>query len=124
MTHQNDCTLPMKFLEQLTERDLEGLPELFCVLVNKAMRVERQNNLRAKPYERTKERRCHAIWCKPKAVKIRMGETNFDVPQVREVCFHPSVLEKGLRSGRALMLALNEKYVQDISTRKMAAITE
>jgi putative transposase len=124
MTHQSDCTLPTEFLEQLTEQGLEGLPELIRVLVNEAMRVERQNHLRAKPYERTKERRGHANGYKPKTVKTRMGEINFDVPQVREGGFYPGALEKGLRSERALMLALAEMYVQGVSTRKVAAITE
>lgn len=124
MTYQSDCTLPTEFLEQLTEQGLEGLPELIRVLVNEAMRVERQNHLRAKPYERTKERRGHANGYKPKTVKTRIGEINFDVPQVREGGFYPGALEKGLRSERALMLALAEMYVQGVSTRKVAAITE
>ena len=33
-------------------------------------------------------------------------------------------LEKGLRSERALLMALAEMYVQGVSTRKVAAITE
>jgi putative transposase len=46
------------------------------------------------------------------------------VPQTRGVEFYPSALEKGLRSERALKLALAEMYVQGVSTRKVAAITE
>ncbi len=52
MTYQSDCTLPTEFLKQLTEQGLESLPELIRVLVNIAMQVERQNYLRAKPFER------------------------------------------------------------------------
>jgi transposase-like protein len=80
-------------LEHLTEQGLEGLPELIRVLVNEAMRVERQNHLRAKPYERIKERRGRADRYKPKTVKTRMGEINFDIPQVREGGFYPGALE-------------------------------
>ena len=36
----------------------------------------------------------------------------------------PTSLEKGLRSERALKVALAEMYVQGVSTRKVAAITE
>jgi putative transposase len=54
----------------------------------------------------------------------RTGRITFDVPQVREGDFYPSALEKGLRSERALTLALAEMYVQGVSTRKVAAITE
>lgn len=38
--------------------------------------------------------------------------------------FYPSALEKGIRSERALKLAVAEMYVQGVSTRKVAAITE
>jgi len=53
-----------------------------------------------------------------------LGEITFDIPQVREGGFYPEALEKGLRSERALRLALAEMYVQGVSTRKVAAITE
>jgi putative transposase len=46
------------------------------------------------------------------------------VPQARGVEFYPSALEKGVRSERALKLAVAEMYVQGVSTRKVAAITE
>jgi transposase-like protein len=46
------------------------------------------------------------------------------VPQVRDGNFYPQCLEKGTRSERALKLALAEMYVQGVSTRKVAAITE
>lgn len=47
-----------------------------------------------------------------------------DIPQVREGGFYPSSLEKGLRSERALTLALAEMYVQSVATRRVAQITE
>lgn len=57
-------------------------------------------------------------------MKTRVGEITFAVPQVREGGFYPQALEKGLRSERALTLALVEMYVQGVSTRKVKAITE
>ncbi|NWG18734.1 MAG: transposase, partial [Chloroflexi bacterium] len=60
---------------------------------------------------------------KPKTVTTRIGKVTFDVPQVRDSSFYPQALEKGLRSERALTLALAEMYVQGVSTRKVAAIT-
>ena len=61
---------------------------------------------------------------KPKTVQTRVGNITFSVPQVREGDFYPEALEKGLRSERALTLALAEMYVQGVSTRKVKAITE
>jgi putative transposase len=43
---------------------------------------------------------------------------------VREGGFYPSALERGTRSERALKAALAEMYVQGVSTRKVARITE
>jgi transposase-like protein len=57
-------------------------------------------------------------------VTTRVGRVSFDIPQVREGGFYPQALEKGLHSEPALTMALAEMYVQGVSTRKEAAITE
>ena len=124
MIYKDDCTLSKEYLEQLTEDGLESLPEMIRLLVNQAMQIERDKHLNVKPYERSEERNGHANGYKPKTVKTRVGEVTFDIPQVREGGFYPEALEKGLRSERALLLALAEMYVQGVSTRKVAAITE
>ena len=124
MIYKSDCTLPTEYLKQLTEQGLEGLPDMIRLMVNEAMRIERDSYLGAKPYERSEARRGHANGYKPKTVKTRVGEVTFAVPQVREGGFYPQSLEKGMRSERALLLTLAEMYVQGVSTRKVAAITE
>ena len=124
MIYKNDCTLPTEYLEQLTEQGLDSLPEMIRVMVNEAMRIERENYVGAKPYERSEERQGHANGYKPKTVRTRVGEVTFAIPQVREGGFYPHALEKGMRSERALLLTLAEMYVQGVSTRKVAAITE
>jgi putative transposase len=120
MTHQTDYTFP----SELTEKGLEAVPELLRILINQAMQAERAKYLNAGQYERTEERKGHANGFKPKTVRTRVGEITFAVPQVREGGFYPSALEKGMRSERALMIALAEMYVQGVSTRKVKAITE
>jgi transposase-like protein len=124
MTYQPDCTLPEEILEQLAADGLEALPELIRVLINEAMRLERAQHLGVRYYERTPDRQGHANGYKPKSVKTRVGEIQFDIPQVRQGNFYPGALEKGLRSERGLTLALAEMYVQGVSTRRVAAITE
>jgi len=124
MIYKDDCTLATEYLEQLTEQGLEGIPDMIRVLVNQAMQIERENYLQAKPYERSENRRGYANGYKPKTVKTRVGKVAFDIPQVRGGGFYPQVLEKGLRSERALLMALAEMYVQGVSTRKVSAITE
>lgn len=111
-------------VELIADRGLEALPQALTALINEAMRLERQRHLGVGAYERSEDRRGHANGYKPKRVKTRVGELNLAVPQVREGGFYPQSLEKGLRSERALKLALAEMYVSGVSTRKVARITE
>jgi len=124
MTHQEDYNLSSDVIEELTQNGINAIPDLFRFLLNSAMQAERSKYLQANKYERTKERTGHANGYKPKTVKTRLGEITFAIPQVREGGFYPSALEKGMRSERALVIALAEMYVQGVSTRKVKAITE
>jgi len=125
MTYQqSDFTLPAELLEQIAEQGFEALPELIRIVVNEAMRLERQNYLGVAPYQRSPERRGHGNGFKDHTERTRLGEITFDIPQVREGGFFPQALEKGLRSERALTMALAEMYVQGVSTRKVTAIVE
>ena len=111
-------------IELLAERGFEGLNEAVTLLINEAMKLERVKHLDAELYERTDLRTGYANGYKPKKVKSRLGELGLSVPQVRDASFYPSVLERGLRSERALKLALAEMYVQGVATRRVKAITE
>jgi transposase-like protein len=111
-------------LEQIASQGCEVLPELIRIVINAAMQAERQQYLGAAPYQHSPDRQGHANGYKPKTMKTRVGEITLDVPQVREGGFYPQALEKGLRSERALNLALAEMYVQGVSTRKVSAIVE
>jgi putative transposase len=124
MTYPDDFTVPGALIQQIQEQGLEGLPELIRLLINAAMQAERQHYLNAEPDQRTPERSDSANGFKPKTVRTRVGEITFAVPQVREGPFYPQALEKGLRSERALTVALAEMYVQGVSTRQVKAITE
>jgi len=124
MTYPNDFTLPKEVLEEIATQGLEYLPELIRLIVNTAMKAERQMYLGVAPYERSSERRDQGNGFKPKTERTRLGEIEFAIPQVRAGDFYPQALEKGLRSERALTMALAEMYVQGTSTRKVNAIVE
>ena len=124
MTYRNDFTLPAELMDQVAEQGLEIVPELIRIVVNAAMQAERSEHLQAEHYQHTPERTGHANGYKPKTLHTRVGDITLAVPQVREGGFYPQALEKGLRSERALTLALAEMYVQGVSTRKVKAITE
>jgi putative transposase len=124
MTYRENFTLPAELLAQVSQQGFDILPELIQVIINAAMQAERQQYLKAEPYQHTEERQGHGNGYKPKTVHTRVGNITFSIPQVREGGFYPEALEKGLRSERALLLAMAEMYVQGVSTRKVKAVTE
>ena len=112
-------------MELLIENGFDGMADVLRILLNEAMKIEREDCLAASAYQRTADRRGYANGFKPKTVDTRMGRIVVDVPQVRgDVEFYPSALEKGCRSERALKVAIAEMYVKGISTRRVTGVLE
>ena len=124
MTHQAHPNVLNQVVHELAEHGFDGMGQVMQTLLNLCMKLERQAALGAAPYERSDTRRGQANGFKPKTVKTRVGELHLAVPQVRGMEFYPSALERGIRSERALKVALTEMYVEGVSTRKMTRITE
>jgi transposase-like protein len=123
MTQQQEDTVIRTVLEIINENGLEGIGEAVSILINEAMKVERSSALNASPWERTEYRSGYANGFKNKSVATKLGRLNLNVPQVRgNVDFYPSALEKGIRSEKALKLALAEMYIQAVSTRKVTSV--
>jgi len=101
-----------------------GLAEAVTVLLNSAMVAERSEHLGAGLYERSSDRRGYANGYKDKSLKTRLGTLSLKVPQTRDGEFYPQSLSRGLRSERALLLAIAEMYVQGVSTRRVKRIVE
>jgi len=124
MTHpQHDHNPLNEIVNLISSKGTDALAESLRLLLNHAMEAERAKVLGAAPYQRTETRRGYANGFKQRTLKTRLGELKLDVPQVRgEIDFYPSALERGLRSERALTLAIAEMYVQGVSTRRVSAI--
>ena len=112
-------------LPLLTEGD-NPLAELLSVVLNAAMKLERQEHLKAAPHERSADRNGHANGFKDRTLKTRLGQIGVSVPQVRggEGHFRPASLEAALLSEKALKVALAEMYVQGVATRRVKEIME
>lgn len=125
MTHQDDNTAIGQMLEAVITQGMDGLETAISILLNEAMKVERSRALGAEPWQRSEQRLGYANGYKPKSLNTRIGRLSLQVPQVRgDVTFYPSALERGLRSERALKLAVAEMYVQGVSTRKVTEVME
>ena len=112
-------------MELLIENGFDRMANVLQILLNEAMKIEREDVLAAGAYQRTPERKGYANGYKPKTVDTRMGRITVDVPQVRgDIDFYPSALEKGCRSERALKVAIAEMYVKGISTRRVTGVLE
>lgn len=123
MTHGRDDSAIFTAMEQIIENGLEGLDAAISILINEAMRIERSRALEADPWQRTETRKGYANGYKPKTVNSRVGKLALQIPQVRgPIRFYPSALDKGLRSERALKLAMAEMYINGVSTRKVTEV--
>lgn len=81
MAHHTNPELLNDVLQLLTDQGHDGFAEGLRLLVNEAMRVERQHVLQAQPYERTDTRKGYANGFKPKTLASRLGPITFRVPQ-------------------------------------------
>lgn len=124
MAYRVNDNAEMDPMELLIDKGLEGLPEVLTALINQAMVLERQRHIQAAPFERTADRKDYANGFKPKEVKTRIGALSLQIPQTRHSDFYPSCIERGMRSERALKLAIAEMYFQGISTRKVKNVME
>ncbi len=125
MTQYRENTTLENVLEIINEDGLDGLGNAISILINAAMKAERSHVLQANPWERSTDRQGYANGYKDKVLAARVGKLNLKVPQVREgIDFYPSALEKGLRSEKALTLAIAEMYVKGVSTRKVTSVLE
>lgn len=124
MAHQPDSNVIETVVQLLCESGLSQMAEAVRIMLNEAMKIERSQAIGAGPYERSDRRQGYANGFKAKTVETRLGPLTLQVPQARGVEFYPSALERGVRSERALKLAVAEMYVQGVSTRRVTQVME
>lgn len=124
MSDQLKDTLVDQIIKGLIGQGIEGLKPVLELLLNTAMKVEREQFLGAGAHERTGDRKGYANGYKPKGIQTRMGPLDLAVPQVRGLGFYPESIEKGSRSEKALKLAIAQMYLEGVSTRRVQDITE
>ncbi len=103
-------------------------PEFLRGLVQSALQAileaEMSAHLGAERHERTAGRSGYRNGSKPRTVHTRVGTLELRVPQDREGTFSTELFARYQRNEQALVLTLMEMYLQGVSTRKVAAITE
>src|SRR5215204_7487087 len=101
------------FLRGIVERALQAILE-----------EEMTAHLGAGRYERGEGRTGYRNGSKPRTLTTRVGTLELRVPQDRDGTFSTELFARYQRSEQALVTTLMEMYVQGVSTRNVAAITE
>jgi len=122
MTQLNNSQRSQKIQGLVNDRDF--LKDILQDFLQEHLEAEITEFLQAAPYERVKERKGHRNGYKPRMLRTRVGTLNLLVPKDREGRFQTSLFERYQRSEKALVLALQEMYLQGVSTRKVTEITE
>jgi len=124
MAYETEYTLLEDVIQMLAANGDNKFSRVIEKVVNEAMKLERAKVLNAEPYERTEGRAGYANGFKDKTIALATGKVLLKIPQVRGLEFYPSCIEKGIRSERALKLAIAEMYVRGVSTRRVSDIVE
>ncbi len=130
MTHQEESAVFEAVTAILIEHGPAAMASAFAIIMNCAMQIEREQTLKAESHQRTADRQGYANGFKPKAIRTAVGEVRLRIPQTRDYHdeegrpFYPKSLERGVRSERAMVLAVAEMYCQGVSTRKVTKIVE
>lgn len=123
---QIQFTLDMDILkESVMHSNIDAVVKSSLVLVlNEFMERERDNYLKAAPYERSSERRDYRNGYYERELILSIGKVKLRVPRTREGHFSPSIFEKFSRVDQALILSMLEMVINGVSTRKVTNIVE
>jgi putative transposase len=100
---------------------MQGVVQQF---IQNVLDHEMTDYLHATPYERSAGRLGYRSGHRPRKLVTRAGTLSLDVPTERTGLFRTAVFDRYQRSEQAFVLALQEMYLQGVSTRKVRAITE
>lgn len=110
---QGPLTADQGFLYQIVKRTLQDLLE-----------TEMTAFLGAESRERTTTRCGYRSGHRLRSLKTRVGRVWFDLPCERSGQFKTQLFDRYQRSEQAFLLALQEMYLQGVSTRRVRKITE
>ncbi len=108
---------------QLSE-DVDFLREGVRVFSQALMEVEVRQHVGAERHERTPGRTGQRNGYRERQWDTRVGSIPLRVPRVRDGSYFPSLLEPRRRAERALVAAVQEAYVQGVSTRRVDAVVQ
>ena len=122
---QLNITLNHEEILQLMSLDRnEAFKNLLKECLNLFMRAESEEQLGARPYERTSGRTDSRNGSYTRELKTRIGTIELTVPRHRNVPFKTLVFDNYVTSEAALVSTMAEMVVNGVSTRKVANVME
>ena len=82
-THRNQTDVIETVLQLLLDHQQDALAEGFRLVVNEAMKAERNYTLNAAPYERTANRVAVRNGTRPRTVSTTAGDLELRIPKLR-----------------------------------------
>ncbi|QQL44472.1 IS256 family transposase [Sulfuriroseicoccus oceanibius] len=123
MTPRPDKTTTPQLKSILAEQE-DFLRPLVQKLMQEMLEEEMNETLQAVKSERSDRRRGYRSGSYQRSLLTRVGRIELRVPQDRDGLFSTEIFDRYQRSEKALVSTLIEMYVQGVSTRKVAQITE
>ena len=119
------CTLDEdEMLQILSGNQEEIFRQLLEKSINCLLKAESEEQLKAAPYERTKERTDSRNGTRERELTTRIGKIELQVPRHRNQPFKTMIFENYERSEAALITTMAEMVVAGVSTRKVSQVME
>ena len=113
-----------EILQLLLNNSEDAFRKLLEASLNAMLKVESEEQLKAKPYERSEERTDSRNGFRDRSLNTRIGTITLHVPRHRNIPFKTMIFESYSRSEAALIATMAEMVVCVVSTRKIAKVME
>jgi len=102
----------------------KGMSKLMETILNQVLELQAEEQLGAKPYERSENRTAYRNGYRDRQLKTRIGSLTLSVPRFRSGEFSTSLFTRYQRSEQALVLSMMEMVINGVSTRNVTMVTE
>ena len=102
----------------------EAFKDLLQNCLNKLLKAESEEQLKAAPYERTENRTDSRNGTRERGLVTRIGKIELQVPRHRNQPFKTMIFDNYERSEAALIACMAEMVVNGVSTRKVSQVVE
>lgn len=123
---QYNLTITKELLHELflSNGKDEAFAKLLEEIFNQVLLAQSEEQIGAKPYERTGKRKAYRNGFRDRELITRVGTLDLRVPRHRNGNFSTELFARYQRSEQALVLTMMEMVVNGVSTRKVKLITE